>query len=90
MNKKKRLDAWFGVKIAVLILFLILLVYPMGGILKQSVIAPDGGGFTLEYFKQFFEKSYYFTTIFNSFKVTIATTIVSMLIALPVIFLFIL
>ncbi len=83
MNKNKRLDAWFGVKIVVLILFLLLLVYPMFGILKQSVIAPDGGGFTLEYFKQFFERSYYFSTIFNSFKVTIATTIVSMLIALP-------
>ncbi|MDO4313485.1 MAG: iron ABC transporter permease [Eubacteriales bacterium] len=83
MKKGKRLDAWFIVKLAVLALFLLILVYPLFGMLKQSVIASDGNGFTLEYFEKFFSNSYYISAVLNSFKVTLAVTAFSVLIALP-------
>lgn len=83
MKRKKKIDGWFIIKLAVLALFVLILIYPLFGILKQSIIASDGSGFTLEYFKKFFSKSYYVSTIMNSFKVTVAVTAVSVLIALP-------
>lgn len=83
MKKAARFDTWFIIKIAMLIVFLVLLVYPMFGILNKAFVSPETGEFTLQYFQQFFGKSYYFGTIMNSFKVTIAVTLLSILIALP-------
>ena len=39
---KKRFDGWFIVSIIMLLLFIAVLIYPMFGIIKQSVIMPDG------------------------------------------------
>lgn len=82
MNRRKRLDAWSVVSIFFLALFMLILVYPMYGILRQSVIAPDGA-FTLKEFQKFFSQAYYTKTILNSFKVTIAITFVTLLIGIP-------
>ena len=47
--KTKKFELWTGITIALLILFMVFLVYPMFGILKQAVISEDGR-FTLEQF----------------------------------------
>ncbi len=83
MKEKKQLDVWFVVKIVMLGLFLLFLVYPLFGVLRKAVLSPDHAGFTLEQYKKFFGDEYYFSTISNSFKVTVAVTILSMLLALP-------
>jgi len=82
MTEKKRIDAWFAVKIGMMLLFALILVYPLFGVLRQAVEAADGG-YTLAHFKKFFDDTYYVTTIYNSFKVTVAVTAVSTLLALP-------
>lgn len=82
MKKHKRLELWTFVTIAIFLLFAVFLVYPMIGILKESVITPEGN-FSLEQFKKFFSNSYYSQTILNSFKVTIAVTAMTLLLGIP-------
>ncbi len=48
----------------------------------QSVYTPERG-FTLDNFAKFFSQPYYFTTILNSFKISITTTIITMIIGVP-------
>jgi len=80
---KKKFDAWTVVSIALLCAFLLFLVYPMFGLLKQAVIGPDGE-FTMEQFSEFFSKSYYTSTILNSVKVTVLVTLVSLVLGIPI------
>ena len=82
MKTHKKFDLWTGISLFLAALFLLFLIYPMFGILKQSVVNP-GGHFTLEYFRKFFAESYYSTTIINSFKISIMTTLVTLLIGIP-------
>ena len=83
MKTKKKFEVWTVVSLALLALFLLFLVYPMFGLLKQSVITPEGQ-FSLQEFAKFFSKSYYTDTIVNSLKVTITVTAVSLLLGIPI------
>ena len=80
--KKKKFELWTVVSIVLLALFLLFLVYPMFGLLKQSVMDEEGS-FTLQEFVKFFSKSYYTSTIWNSVKVTLAVTAVSLVLGIP-------
>lgn len=82
MTKHKKFDGWSIVTITFLALFALFLIYPLFGILKQSVISKEGV-FTLDEFVKFFSQSYYSKTIINSFKVTIAITAVTLVIGIP-------
>ncbi len=79
---KKRFDGWLIVSLVMCLLFLVVLIYPLFGLLKQSVIMPDGS-FSMEEFQKFFAHRYYTGTIINSFKVTITTTILALLLGVP-------
>lgn len=80
--KKKRIDGWIIVQILLLLLFIFILIYPIFGIIKQSVIMEDGR-FSFEQFIKFFSHSYYYTTITNSFKLTITVTILCLVLGIP-------
>ena len=80
--KKKKFELWTVVSLVLFALFLLFLVYPMFGLLKQSVVTEEGG-FTLQEFVKFFSKSYYTSTIWNSVKVTLAVTAVSLVLGIP-------
>lgn len=80
--KSKKFELWTGVTIMFLALFFLFLVYPMFGILRQAVISKEGE-FTFKEFVKFFSQSYYSKTIFNSFKVSIAITVVTLIIGIP-------
>lgn len=80
--KKKKFELWSGITVMFLVLFLLFLVYPMFGILRQAVISKDGE-FTLEQFVKFFSQSYYSKTIINSFKVSFSITAVTLVIGIP-------
>jgi len=82
MKKTKRLDMWVTVSIAILCAYLLFLIYPMLNLLRQSVLT-KAGEFTLEYFQRFFGKTYYFSTLWNSFKVSVLATIVTLIIGVP-------
>ena len=63
MAKSKRFDMWFFVKIGLALLFFLILIYPMFGILRQSVLSPSQKGLTLEHFRKFFDGNYYISTL---------------------------
>ena len=74
-------DIWILISIGILVLYLLFLIYPMFSLLQQSVMGPEG--FTLEYFQKFFSKSYYFNTLWNSFKVSVCATVITLILGVP-------
>ncbi len=84
-TSKKKFEVWTLVSIALLALFLLFLVYPLLGLLKQSVFNSEGV-FSLENFERFFTyvDGYYLKPIGNSMKVTVCTTVISLLLGIPI------
>lgn len=81
MREKKRFDVWTGIGLAMLAFYLLFMMYPLFNIVVQSVT--NESGFTLDYFAQFFHKSYYVETIFNSIRISLAVTALSLLLGIP-------
>lgn len=82
MFLKKKLDFWHIVSLVLLALFIIFLIYPLGGILIKAVIG-ENSKVSLDQFVKFFSESYFSRTIINSFKVSLAITIVTLIIGVP-------
>lgn len=80
-SNKKHFDAWIVVSIVLFLLFLFFLIYPLVGIMKQSVINEDGH-VGLGQFVKFFSQKYYTNTISNSIKVTLAVTFFSLVVGI--------
>lgn len=80
-NLTRRNDIWTFITIGILLIYTVILVYPLFTILKASILTE--GGFSLEYFQKFFSKKYYYGTLFNSLQVTIAVTLLTIIIAIP-------
>lgn len=79
---KRKLDFWNIISIIIMVFILLFLVYPIAGLMKEAFFV-EGQGFTLEAFERFFSKSYYYATIGNSFKVSVAVTVLSLLLGIP-------
>ncbi len=78
---KKRLSIWLIITLAILGLFIVFVVFPIVLILYKSVLMEDGS-ISFVYFAKFFSKKFYWSTLVNSFKVTIASTLVSAILGL--------
>lgn len=78
---KQRKDVWSGMSILVIVMYAVFLIYPLAILLRQAVLVD--GHISFSAFKTFFTRSYYVNTIFNSFKVTITTTIITLIIGIP-------
>ena len=78
MKKRIHLDYWNVITLITLIFFLIFFIYPVFQIFIQSVYNPATGELSLDSFRKFFSRSYYTSTIANSFKVTIVATLITM------------
>lgn len=78
---KKGLSIWLVITLAILALFIVFVVFPMALILYKSVLMEDGS-ISFGYFAKFFSKKFYWSTLVNSFKVTIASTLVSAILGL--------
>lgn len=87
MKTKKRIDPWISVSLVILAVYALFLIYPMLSIMKQSVLADDGS-FSFCHFKDFFGHKYYIDTLKNSFTVSIVTTIVSLILGVPLAYLY--
>ena len=80
--REKKLNLWSGITIAILAFFIIFVVYPLVLILYKSVLDPSGN-ITFSYFTKFFTRKFYWSTLVNSFKVTIVSTLLAAVIGLP-------
>jgi len=88
MKRKTKFDLWSIVGLLILGLYGLFLIFPMGNLLRQAVVDKDSGAFTLSYFVRFFSKPYYFNTLLNSFKVTIAVTFLTLIVGTPLAYIF--
>jgi len=75
--KKAKVNLWSSSTLSLLILYTIFLIIPLVMLLSESFLDRDTGRFTLENFQRFFSKKYYYSTLFNSFKVTVLVTAVA-------------
>ncbi len=82
--KTRKYDEWIFVSILLLVLFVVFLVIPLAGLLRQSMYNSEGL-LTWENFNRFFTytNGYYLKPLGNSVKVTVATTLVSLLLGIP-------
>ncbi len=87
-NSKFRLDIWGTLTLCTIAVYLLFLIYPMAHLMQQSVYDSQSGQFTMANFVKFFSKSYYFDTLLNSFKVSLAATALSIAIGTPLAYLF--
>ncbi|MFA6776118.1 MAG: iron ABC transporter permease [Sphaerochaetaceae bacterium] len=82
MKQIRRFDFWSAASLTILGLFGLFLIYPLGGLLKEAVFLPEKG-FTLDAFRKFFGKSYYYSTIFNSFRIALTVMFLCLLLGIP-------
>jgi len=82
-NRRQRFEIWSVISIVLLLLFGVFLVYPTSMLLRNAFIT-DKSSFTFDNFIKFFSKPYYYNTIINSLKVSLAVTVVSLLIGVTV------
>ena len=83
MNTKtnKNFDVWKIVSALILALYALFLIYPLWKLLYNAFFS--NGVFTLEQFQKFFSQSYYIKSIFNSIKVSLLATILTLIIGVP-------
>ena len=82
MKAKRRWDIWTALGIGLLLLFALFFIYPCVRLLWEAFYT-EKTGFTLKAFVKFFSKKYYYATILNSFKVSGAVTVISLLLGVP-------
>lgn len=87
-NNRFRFDIWGIITLCTIAAYVLFLLYPMAHLFLQAVTDSETGTFTLENFIKFFSKSYYFDTLFNSFKVSISATVLSLLMGTPLAYFF--
>lgn len=75
------------VSLGVLGLYVVFLIIPLLNILRESVVGGDGA-FSLVYFRRFFGEPYYFNTILNSFKLSLATMAWTLVIGIPLAYIY--
>ncbi|HLV50222.1 MAG TPA: hypothetical protein VKY25_04760, partial [Erysipelothrix sp.] len=82
LKKLFKFDFWKISKIVILLVFGLFLLYPFGRLFYRAIFTTDGK-LTLEYFKTFVEYKYYYQTLFRSLFISVTTTILAIIIGLP-------
>ncbi len=82
-----RLDFWFFVRLIIITAILLFLVYPFSTLIIRSFFSSRTEGFTLENFRTFFTKSYYYTALLNSLYCCVLTTVTTTVIGVPIAYL---
>jgi len=83
MKKTKEFDLWVWISIAIMALYILFMVYPIVNMSLQSFFDSKTGAFTLDNYVKFFSDNYYFSTLFNSFKLSILVTVFSLILGVP-------
>lgn len=88
MNNRRRfkLDLWGWVTICTLLLYVSFLLYPLSLLFKMAF--SDGTKLSLSHFAKFFSRPYYTVTLLNSFKVSLAAAVMSVIVGVTLGYLF--
>jgi len=87
-NKKSKINLWSTSTLGLLTLYTIFLIIPLLVLLSDSFVDSRTGQFTFANFQRFFEKKYYYSTLFNSFKISIVITFVAVVLGTVLAFFF--
>lgn len=79
----RKFDIWTNIALLIFVFYLIFLAFPLFTLLTKSFVNGTTGDFSLVYFQKFFSKTYYLSALFNSVKVTVSVTLLSIVIATP-------
>ena len=80
-DTKKNFDVWKVVSVLILGLYALFLIFPLVKLLYNAFFFE--GNFTLEQFQKFFSQAYYVRSIFNSIKVSLLATLLTLAIGIP-------
>lgn len=83
LKGKIKLDFWFWVKVIVVLVMLVFLIYPFGTLITRSFFSQKVEGITLENYRRFFSKKYYYSTLGHSLFISCVTTITTLIIGVP-------
>lgn len=86
--KKKRFDMWFWISVAIMGIYILFMLYPVVNMSLQSFFDSKTGEFTFANYFKFFNDSYYFSTLLNSFKLSIMVTATSLILGVPLAYLY--
>lgn len=81
-RKQSKWDVWRISSLVILCLFLFFVIYPMFRLFREAFTDSATGAFSLTNFKRFFTEPYYYSTFWNSMKVTLASTIITMILGI--------
>lgn len=79
--RRRKFEVWTAISLALFLMFAVFFIYPICTLLRQAFTTKEAA-FTLDNFVKFFSKPYYYNTIFNSFKVSLAVMAVSLAIGI--------
>lgn len=79
--RRRKFEVWTAISLALFLMFAVFFIYPICTLLRQAFTMKEAA-FTLDNFVKFFSKPYYYNTIFNSFKVSLAVMAVSLAIGI--------
>ncbi|MXQ49491.1 ABC transporter permease subunit [Streptococcus pneumoniae] len=74
----QRMNIWVLSSLIIFVTYLMFLLYPIVTILQQALFVD--GHLSFGNFLAFFSKDYYFTTLLNSFKVSVTATVLALLV----------
>ena len=83
---RKKFEIWFILSFAILGLYCLFLLYPLGRLFISSVWVD--GHFSIENFRLFFSQSYYYSTIKNSLKIAVSTTAITLILGFSLAYLY--
>ena len=81
MHRRKVFEFWNIIAIVIFFLFVLFLIYPIGGLLREAAYVD--GSLSFDAFARFFAKNYYYSTIFNSCKIAAAVMLCCLLLGIP-------
>ncbi|MDO7266651.1 ABC transporter permease [Shouchella clausii] len=81
--RSKAFNGWNWITLSIVLFFALFILFPVVLVLNKSIYNGEAGRFTLEHFSLFFERKFYWVTLWNSIKVTVVATVLAVLIGLP-------
>jgi len=88
MGKPYIPDFWQIVTVVFLLLAGLFLVYPYAGLVLRSFVSAETGKPSLENYALFFNFAYYFNTLLHSFAVSLSTTVLALMLGIPMAYVF--
>ncbi len=82
-NIKIRYNFWTVITAVIICLFALFLIYPLLTLFLDGFRDTETGVWTFANYYRFFSRKYYTSALFNSFKLTVSVTLISVLIGIP-------